>query len=1330
MAAAAAPPPRDFSFYIDRGGTFTDVVASVPDAAAPGGVRFRVTKVRRQKRDAHRAHADGLRRAQNVRPQLLSVDPANYADAPTEGIRRILEEGACITWAAAHPTLTRTRACSRAETGVAHPRGTPVATARIREIRMGTTVATNALLERKGERSALLITKGFRDLLHIGVQSRPRIFDLEIRCPDVLYERVVEVDELVSLPLAADGSARSGGGDGSDWLPLRGSLKRGTTGEPVVVRRTPDLAAVRAELLRLRADGINALAVVLKHAALYPAHELAVGALARELGFTQVSLSSVVLPAVKMVPRGFTAMADAYLTPHIVRYLDAFEAGFDEGLRSGAVRLSFMQSDGGLAARSAFSGHRAILSGPAGGVVGYASTTKWDAEEEGSMATPKAQALQLIGFDMGGTSTDVSRFAGSYEHVFESTTAGVTIAAPQLDVNTVAAGGGSCLTFRAGLFAVGPESVGAHPGPVCYRKGGNLAVTDANVQLGRVVPAFFPHIFGPRENAPLDADATAAAFEALTAEINACGDGGAGPKSVDEVAYGFVRVANEAMCRPIRALTNMRGYDAAAHVLACFGGAGGQHACAIARALGMRTVFVHRYSSVLSALGIGLAATVAEAREPAALRLTSAADVEALEPRFAALEASARASLVSQGFAAVDVTTERFLNIRYDGTDVAIMTPRPDGADAGVAAGDYATCFTNKYQREFGFTLARPLLVDDLRVRASAQGAAPPDEVAGIAASGGGSSGAQPPPPPLPAPVATVSTYFEGGRVPTPIYRLNTLEARAIVPGPAILLDAITTVLVEPGCIAHITRQGNIRITIGAAPGAAGAALSASAAAAAVDPVQLAIFSHRFMGIAEQMGRTLQRTSVSVNIKERLDFSCALFGPDGGLVANAPHLPVHLGAMQEAVRFQLRHWSQEGSEGLEEGDVLVSNHPQLAGGSHLPDITVITPVFSGGACVFFVASRGHHADIGGISPGSMPPRSTSLAEEGAAIVAHKLVRRGVFDEAGITALLQAPGQSGLPGCAGTRNLSDNLSDLKAQVAANTCGIALVRELIQEYSLPVVQSYMRHIRNAAERAVREMLMAFAARAGLDAPVGSVAAEDYMDDGTRIALRVSIDARDGSAVFDFSGTGPEIHGNLNAPPAVTYSAVIYAMRCMVREDIPLNQGCLAPITFIIPPGCLLAPVPTAAVVGGNVLTSQRVTDVVLRAFGAAAASQGCMNNTTFGDAGLGYYETVAGGAGAGPGWHGRSGVHTHMTNTRITDPEILERRYPVALREFCLRPGSGGGGAFRGGDGVVREIEARACRNARGMRGAQGVHGARLRVWHVWWHRGTLCMHAQR
>ncbi|KAL6786052.1 hypothetical protein ACKKBG_A01200 [Auxenochlorella protothecoides x Auxenochlorella symbiontica] len=1213
--------PRDFRFSIDRGGTFTDVFAEFVDAEGNPGQRVL---------------------------KLLSEDPANYPDAPREGIRRILE----------------------AETGIPHPRSSPVDTSRITSIRMGTTVATNALLERKGERTALVVTRGFRDLLHIGNQSRPEIFDLEISAPDVLYETVVECDEQVVLPLGDTPSIRAGRDPVGDAArhPLEGRAAVATTGEAVVVRRAPDLEDLRARLLEVRESGIASLAVVLKHSAIFPDHERAVGELARELGFTQVSLSSSIMAMVKMVPRGYTAAADAYLTPHILRYIQTFQAGFDAGIQETPVY--FMQSDGGLTEVGAFSGHKAILSGPAGGYVGYALTTQWEGVDPAS--------LQLIGFDMGGTSTDVSRYAGTLEHVFESTTAGVTIQAPQLDINTVAAGGGSRLFFESGVFRVGPESAGAHPGPVCYRKGGHLAITDANLVLGHIVPAFFPKIFGETEDQPLDLDVARKALAAVTEQVNAHGAAaGAPPKSVDEVAVGFLRVANEAMCRPIRALTQMKGHDVSRHVLACFGGAGGQHACAIAVALGIRTVFVHRYSGILSAVGIGLAQVVKEAQEPAATSL-SEGSLTQLHQRLDALEAEVTGQLEAQGFGRGQIECERYLNLRYNGTDVPIMTLTPED-------GNFAAAFETGYKREFGFVLeGRDIVVDDVRVRgvgtsSAAQAAHPTPERKDE----------------VPTPDAVVSAYFEiGGRQDTPAFLLGRLAPGQRVPGPAILLDDISTIVVEPGCAAFLTAAGDVRISIGDEAVGAGGKQGLSLEA---DPIQLAVFSHRFMGIAEQMGRVLQRTSISVNIKERLDFSCALFDPEGRLVSNAPHLPVHLGAMSEAVRFQIGYYAPDG-EGcrlhgpLEEGDVVMANHPQLAGGSHLPDITVITPVFNEGKVVFFVASRGHHADIGGISPGSMPPHSHLLVEEGVAVVSYKLVSHGRFMEEGLRELMLAPGTrpGDPPGVVGSRNLSDVVSDLKAQVAANTRGIALVRSLIGEYTLPVVGAYMAHIQAAAEAAVRDMLRAFAATQGLGEG-GVVTAHDSMDDGTPICLAVRVDAAAGSAVFDFTGTGAQVWGNTNAPPAVTASAIIYALRCMVTRDIPLNHGCMAPIQVVIPPRSLLHPSPEAGVVGGNVLTSQRVTDVVLKAFQAAAASQGCMNNFTFGDEGLGYYETVAGGAGAGPGWHGRSGVHTHMTNTRITDPEILERRFPLVLHRFCLRPGTGGEGMWRGGDGVEREIE---------------------------------------
>ncbi|XP_067146152.1 5-oxoprolinase [Apteryx mantelli] len=1186
----AAASPAGFQFAIDRGGTFTDVFARCP------GGRVRVLK-------------------------LLSEDPG-YGDAPTEGIRRVLQE----------------------EGGAAVPRELPLDASRIEWIRMGTTVATNALLERRGERVALLVTRGFRDLLHIGNQARPRIFDLEVAVPEVLYEEVIEVDERL---IPCQPGCR---------LPGKETLRvlAGATGDSLLVQRPLDLSALRRDLEGVLARGIRSLAVLLLHSYAWPGHEQQVGALARELGFRHVSLSSSVMAMARAVPRGYTACADAYLTPCIQRYLESFRAGFARQLRD--VPVLFMRSDGGLTPMRQFSGARAILSGPAGGVVGYAVTTY--RREDGQ---------PVIGFDMGGTSTDVSRYAGEYEHVFEATTAGISIQAPQLDINTVAAGGGSMLFFRSGLFVVGPESAGAHPGPACYRKGGPLTVTDANLCLGRLLPEYFPRIFGPGEDQPLCRDTTLQAFRELAARVNAFpaspGPGGSprSPLSVEEVAMGFIRVANEAMCRPIRSLTQARGHDTSRHVLACFGGAGGQHACAIARTLGMKKVFIHKYSGILSAYGMALADVVHEAQAPCALRYEPGAFAQ-LDQRIAALERECVEALQAQGFSRSQIRTEAFLHLRYERTDCALMCSAKGhpATPQSCRAGDFRAAFTSRYVTEFGFTIPdRAMVVDDVRVRGT--GSTGISCETPLAPSG------------KPARVETVTRcYFEDGYLETPVYLLEELSCDHSIPGPSIVIDKNSTILIEPGCTASLTRFGDVCIAVGSGkPCAIGTQL---------DAIQLSIFSHRFMSIAEQMGRILQRTAISTNIKERLDFSCALFGPDGGLVSNAPHIPVHLGAMQETVQFQIRNLGED----LREGDVILSNHP-CAGGSHLPDLTVITPVFWAGVPkpVFFVASRGHHADIGGITPGSMPPHSKTLREEGAVFVSFKLVKDGVFQEEAVTEALMAPGL--IPGSSGTRNLHDNLSDLRAQVAANQKGIQLVNELIGLYGLQVVQAYMAHIQANAEVAVREMLKGFAARWGT-----SVEAEDRMDDGSPIQLRVQVDPQEGSAVFDFSGSGHEVYGNCNAPRAISLSALIYCLRCMVGQDIPLNQGCLAPVRVVIPKGSILDPSPEAAVVGGNVLTSQRVVDVILKAFGVCAASQGCMNNVTFGNERVGYYETVAGGAGAGPRWHGRSGVHTHMTNTRITDPEILEQRYPVVLRRFELSRGSGGAGRFRGGDGVLREL----------------------------------------
>jgi 5-oxoprolinase (ATP-hydrolysing) len=1200
MGSSKKKEEEKLRFCIDRGGTFTDVYAEIPGKSDGRDLK------------------------------LLSVDPANYEDAPVEGIRRILEE----------------------YTGEKIPRTSKIPTNKIEWIRMGTTVATNALLERKGERIALCVTRGFKDLLQIGNQARPNIFDLTVSKPSNLYEEVIEVDERVQLVVDESGD---------DGL---GSVVKGVSGELVRVVKPVDEQGLKPLLKGLLERGISCLAVVLMHSYTFPQHELAVEKLAVDLGFRHVSLSSSLTPMVRAVPRGLTASVDAYLTPVIKDYLSGFMSKFDKGL--GKVNVLFMQSDGGLAPENRFSGHKAVLSGPAGGVVGY-SQTLFGLETE----------KPLIGFDMGGTSTDVSRYAGSYEQVLETQISGAIIQAPQLDISTVAAGGGSKLKFQFGAFRVGPESVGAHPGPVCYRKGGELAVTDANLVLGFVIPDHFPSIFGPNEDQPLDIKATREEFEKLANQINSyrkSQDSSAKDMTVEEIALGFVNVANETMCRPIRQLTEMKGHETRNHALACFGGAGPQHACAIARSLGMKEVLVHRFCGILSAYGMGLADVVEEAQEPYSAVYGPDSILEASHREDMLLKQT-RQKLQEQGFKEENITTETYLNLRYEGTDTAIMVKKHVNEDG--SGSDYAVEFVKLFQQEYGFKLQnRSILICDVRVRGIGVTNILKPQVLEPTSGNLEVEG-------------HYKVYFGNGWLDTPLYKLDNLGCGHIIPGPAIIMNGNSTVVVEPQCKAIITIYGNIKIEIESNMS------TVKIAEKVADVVQLSIFNHRFMGIAEQMGRTLQRTSISTNIKERLDFSCALFGPDGGLVANAPHVPVHLGAMSSTVRWQLNYWG----ENLNEGDVLVTNHPS-AGGSHLPDITVITPVFDNGKLVFFVASRGHHAEIGGITPGSMPPFSKSIWEEGAAIKAFKLVEKGIFQEEGIVNLLQFPGSDeSAHKFPGTRRLQDNLSDLHAQVAANQRGISLIKELIEQYGLETVQAYMTYVQLNAEEAVREMLKSVAARVSSQSDKFgennnvTIEEEDSMDDGSVIHLKLTIDSNKGEAFFDFSGTSPEVYGNWNAPEAVTAAAVIYCLRCLVDVDIPLNQGCLAPVGIHIPKGSFLSPSDKAAVVGGNVLTSQRVTDVVLTAFQACACSQGCMNNLTFGDNTFGYYETIGGGSGAGPQWDGTSGVQCHMTNTRMTDPEIFEQRYPVLLHKFGLRENSGGSGLHKGGDGLVREIEFR-------------------------------------
>ncbi|KAK9150661.1 hypothetical protein Syun_008970 [Stephania yunnanensis] len=1168
-------------FCIDRGGTFTDVYAEIP-----GQSEARVMK-------------------------LLSVDPANYDDAPIEGIRRILEE----------------------HTGHKIPRASKIPTDKIEWIRMGTTVATNALLERKGERIALCVTRGFRDLLQIGNQARPKIFDLTVAMPSNLYEEVIEADERVELVL--DGEVDGSGSNSSLSV-------KGISGELVRVVKPLNEEALKPSLKKLLDNGISCLAVVLLHSYTYPQHEILVEKIALDMGFRHVSLSSALTPMVRAVPRGLTASVDAYLTPVIKEYLSGFMSKFDEDL--GKVNVLFMQSDGGLAPESRFSGHKAILSGPAGGVVGY-SQTLFGLETE----------KPLIGFDMGGTSTDVSRYAGSYEQVLETQIAGAIIQAPQLDINTVAAGGGSKLKFQFGSFRVGPESVGAHPGPVCYRKGGELAVTDANLILGTLIPDYFPSIFGLNEDQKLDVEATRDEFKKLADQINSyrrSQDPSTKDMTVEEIALGFVNVANETMCRPIRQLTEMKGHETRNHALACFGGAGPQHACSIARSLGMSEVLIHRFCGILSAYGMGLADVIEEAQEPFSAVYDPESILEAAH-REAILLAQVRQKLKGQSFTDESISTESFLNLRYEGTDTAIMVK---GKRAQPSENDYALEFVKLFQQEYGFKLQnRKILICDVRVR-------------GIGVTNILKLQSLEPVSWAPKVEGDYKVYFEHGWHETPLFKLENLGFGHSLPGPAIIMNGNSTVIVEPGCRAVITKFGNIKIEIHSSP------QMTKVAEKVADVVHLSIFNNRWWTGCQCSTR-----------------SCPLR------------------AMSSTVKWQLEYWG----DNLNEGDVLVTNHP-CAGGSHLPDITVITPVFVNGKLVFFVASRGHHAEIGGITPGSMPPFSVSIWEEGAAIKAFKLVEKGIFQEGGITKLLQSPNidEASVRNIPGTRKLQDNLSDLRAQVAANQRGISLIKELIEQYSLGTVQAYMSHVQINAEEAVREMLRSVATRVigqsrnNDEKDSVTIEEEDYMDDGSIIHLKLTINAEKGEAIFDFDGTSPEVYGNWNAPEAVTSAAVIYCLRCLVDIDIPLNQGCLAPVKILIPSGSFLSPSDKAAVVGGNVLTSQRITDVVLTAFQACACSQGCMNNLTFGNDSFGYYETIGGGSGAGPSWHGTSGVQCHMTNTRMTDPEIFEQRYPVLLHRFGLRENSGGDGVYSG----ERRVHA-----PRGLNGGKdGARGANYLV----------------
>ena len=1111
----------------------------------------------------------------------MSADPGAYDDAAVHAIRTTLGLGA----------------------------GEAVAPGVVSNVRMGTTVATNALLERQGDRTLLVTTRGFQDALRIAYQNRPRLFDRHIELPELLYERVVEADERVS-----------------------------SEGE---VLEALDTAVLEPHLRRALADGIEGVAIVFMHGYRYTHHESEVAALAERLGFKQVSTSHGTAPLMKLVGRGDTTVADAYLSPILRRYVDRVTAAL------GSVPLQFMQSSGGLTDAASFKGKDAILSGPAGGIVASVRTAE------------AAGFSKVVTFDMGGTSTDVAHYAGNLERVLESEVAGVRIRAPMMDIHTVAAGGGSICRFDGARFRVGPESAGADPGPAAYRRGGPLTVTDCNVMLGKLQPSHFPKVFGLGQDEPLDADAVAQRFSQMALEVEEAEARGRSdvaqevPGGPEALAEGFLRVAVQNMANAIKKISVQRGHDITEYALVCFGGAGGQHACLVADALGISNVFVHPLAGVLSAYGMGLAdiaalreATVEEPLTDEGIRLAA----EAMQSLCEDAEEAVRAQNVSGTSDSLDVTLVRKLLIRYDGTDTSVPVPWSD-SEAAIREE-----YERVYQQTFGFIMQeRGLVIETVMVEAISKSFRDrpaekrENSKPGVNATATASE--------------KVQAFFSGKWMDTYVYVASELPSGVRILGPAILNEGVATTVVEPGWQVDV--------------GDAGMVLSRHiplertvAIGTTCDPIYLEIFNNLFMNIAEQMGYTLQNTSYSVNIKERLDFSCAIFDPSGNLIANAPHMPVHLGSMGESVRSVINRNSV-----ILPGDVFMLNDP-YNGGTHLPDVTVITPVFGVDAnIIFFVGSRGHHADIGGTTPASMPCDSRHIDEEGVLIDNFKLVSEGEFQEDNILSLLNS-------GMYPARQPETNLADFKAQIAANEKGIRELRKMVEHFSLETVQAYMMHVQHNADEAVRRAIGAL--RSG--------SFEYAMDDGSVIRVRISIDSIQRSATIDFTGTSDQRTSNFNAPSAVCRAAVMYVFRTLVDDDIPMNEGCLSALDIIIPEGTMLNPKFPAAVVAGNVEVSQAVTDTLYGALGCMGAAQGTMNNITFGDEGgrYQYYETVCGGSGAGPGFNGTDAVHTHMTNSRLTDPEVLEFRYPVLVDSCKIRTGSGGEGEFSGGAGIVRRL----------------------------------------
>ncbi|AZO13183.1 MULTISPECIES: hydantoinase B/oxoprolinase family protein [unclassified Mesorhizobium] len=1129
---------KKWDFWIDRGGTFTDIIGRSPQG--------------------------------QLHPRkLLSENPEAYADAAIQGIRDLL--------------------------GLASGASIPANV--IGDIKMGTTVATNALLERKGDRVLLLITKGFRDALRIAYQARPDIFAKEIILPEQLYERVIEIDERVR----ADGC----------------------------VERLLDIAACRPAIEQAKADGIDAVAIVFMHAWKHPDHEKAVAKICRKIGFSQISVSHEVSPLIKLVGRGDTTVVDAYLSPILSRYVQRVAGELGSG-----PRLMFMMSSGGLTAADMFQGKDALLSGPAGGVVGMVETAKL------------AGFDKVIGFDMGGTSTDVAHFDGEYERAFDTEVAGVRIRAPMMRINTVAAGGGSILHYEAGRFRVGPDSAGANPGPAAYRRGGPLAVTDANVMLGKLQPDFFPAIFGPGQDQPLDVATVREKFAALAAEI---GDG----RTPEAVAEGFVTIAVENMANAIKKISVQRGYDVTEYLLNCFGGAGGQHACLVADALGMEAVLIHPFSGLLSAYGIGLSSIFAS-RQQALLKPLADESRSSIEELIAALREDVVAELAAQGIAETAIVSKPILQIRYDGTDTALPVNFEHGS-IFRARNDFETA----HKAQFGFVYEdKPMIVEAVDVEGSDAVAIGRDENESSLEDEAAT------------PWQTRQFFADGGWRDAGIFRREDLKAGHKVAGPALVIEPNQTIIVEPGWQAEITAKNHVLLRR-IEKKRRQAALGTEA-----DPVMLEVFNNLFMSIAEQMGVTLQNTAYSVNIKERLDFSCAVFDRHGALVANAPHMPVHLGSMDRSVETIIRLNSGD----IHPGDVFALNAP-YNGGTHLPDITVVTPVFDDTRTeiLFWAASRGHHADVGGTAPGSMTPLATTVDEEGVLFDNFRIIDRGRFREKELETLLT---DHPYP----ARNPAQNIADLKAQIAANEKGVAELRKMVAHFGLDVVEAYMGHVQDNAAESVRRVLERLPDSSDYEYPT---------DTGQVIKVRITVDREKREATVDFTGTSRVMKNNFNAPEPVARAAVLYAFRVMVEDMIPMNAGCLRPINIVIPDGCMLKPAYPAAVVAGNVETSQHVTNALFGAMGALANAQGTMNNLTFGNRQYQYYETICSGSPAGRmnsgrGFAGTSAVHTHMTNSRLTDPEVLELRFPVLLEDFHIREGSGGKGKWNAGNGTKRTI----------------------------------------